>query len=40
METIETVDDYCQLIKNAKKPPFIMIRNSEIRVNNFELLIP
>ena len=39
-ETIETVDDYCELIQNARNPPFTIIRESEIVVKNFELLIP
>ena len=40
METIETVDDYIQIIKSARDPPFTVIRESEITVNDFEMLIP
>ena len=40
MEIIETVDDYYQLIKSASDPPFIIIKDSEIIVKDFETLIP
>lgn len=39
-EIIETASEYIQLIKNARNPPFIIIRETEITVNDFELLIP
>ena len=40
METIKTDDDYYQLIENARDPPFIIIKDSEIIVKDFETLIP
>lgn len=40
VETIETVDEYIEIIKSARNPPFTIINENDIVVKDFETLIP
>lgn len=40
IETIETADDYFKIIKEARNPPFTVIKASEIAVHDFETFLP
>ena len=39
IETIETANEYYQIIEKARNPPFTIIKKSEHEVNDFEVLI-
>ena len=39
IETIETVNEYYQIIEKARNPPFTIIKKSDYEVNDFEVLI-